>query len=221
MELNRLLWGNTDPRSVLRMPGQADGTKGSVLATFRGFTPSGRGRDSGLDLMERLRLISAEQRAEAGPTPARGARMAAPVAVAVAAPIADAVTPVASDNAIYRGTFAQMLARDGYQLPFVSSVDAPANAAPVDGVPTADPTPLDPMPAPSAPEAPRATRFAHAPTSAPAPAIPVVDDLLDGVATLRPAPAAALVDDTFRTGLPGVMSMSAGIDDTLRLLAKF
>lgn len=54
---------------------------------------------------------------------------------------------------------------------------------------------------------------------------PVLDDVVHAAASVvKPAVVEAalpVADDALRNGLKGVMSFSAGIDDTLRLLAKF
>jgi hypothetical protein len=109
------------------------GGDGEVLATFRGFGPNGRGRERGLDLAERLGLISAEQRAAAGTTAAAGgersiARGFPGPAASGAAAAADAAAVLAqprSSNPIYGGLLAQsIMAETG----FIPPADAPESA---------------------------------------------------------------------------------------------
>ncbi len=142
MTTRQLLFGSahaSDPRGVFAPRGAQLPQKGDVLATFRGFGRNGAGREKGLEIAERLGMISAEQRAAGGPvadaasaTVARGnvQGMAAAPAAATAAGAAVAGEVPQYANPVYNGVYAQMLMREtGFVPPMEAVQGLPAGGA--------------------------------------------------------------------------------------------
>ncbi|MCB0879592.1 MAG: hypothetical protein KDC46_11525 [Thermoleophilia bacterium] len=122
--------GQGDLRGTFAPRGMAaaEGEKGSILSTFKGFGSSGKGREKGLELMERFGLISSEQRAANGPVAdaaagqvrgLMGAEGGAAAAVTGAGQAAEYANPV------YHGVYAQMLMQQtGFVPPLASAEPA-------------------------------------------------------------------------------------------------
>lgn len=140
MEIRELIYGRNasaeggNLRHVFSRPADGPVRLSDLLSTFNGIGTKERGREGGLKVMERLKLISAEQRATAGgggvgELTAGAEELAAGADEVVRAGAGTApragfaagaagAASIAPDNPIYGGLYAQMLVRKhGFQVP--------------------------------------------------------------------------------------------------------
>lgn len=145
MDLREKLMGGWRPdprlRDTFAKPGTGPVKFGDLMATFNGFGRDGRGREWGLDGLQRVGIISAEQRAARGAVRAASEGASAVVDSGGRQAFAAGATGIAggarvSSNPIYGGLYAQMLRERGFQVPAYvpEAMPAAARAAVTDDV---------------------------------------------------------------------------------------